>query len=59
MTRKDFVIIADALVKAFQSCDKQEYPGVWITMISVADKLESAFPNFDREKFTDYIWKRI
>lgn len=59
MTKKDFTLIADALVKAFHSCDEQEYHGVRIAMISVADRLESAFPRFDREEFIDYVWQRI
>lgn len=59
MTKQDFILIADVLAEVWQGCDEFSDHSAKGTVDEVASvlavRLESAFPNFDREKFLDYV----
>lgn len=59
MTKKDFILIADVLAEVWRGCDEFSDHSAKGTVDEVACvlavRLESAFPNFDREKFLDYV----
>lgn len=62
MTKKDFILLAEVMIQAFQEADGMhdhvDRDVIDQVVYLMAGKLESAFPRFDRMKFINYIDQR-
>jgi hypothetical protein len=51
MTRKDYILIAEALKRAWNTEAESAFPGVQAAARNLAESLARDNPRFDRERF--------